>query len=157
MNIKLEPVTPQAFEPFGDLLPPPAPGKARQELIEELVNGRTSARPRLSMAAVEPKALPLVAAKMERHVHSSQAFAPLDCASYLVLVAPKGVGGAPDLTNIRAFRVPGDTGINYRPDTWHHPLTALDRVGRFATLTFVDGTAGDEEWTDLPEPIVIEE
>lgn len=156
MHIKLEAVTAQAFEPFGDLLPPATPGAARQELIEELQNRRPSARARLSIAAVDPKPLPLVAAKMERHVHSSQAFVPLACASYLVLVAPKGAAGGPDLSELRAFRVPGDTGINYRADTWHHPLTALDRTGRFAVLTFVDGTAGDEEWTDLPEEVVVE-
>ncbi len=156
MHLRIEGVTAEAFAPFGDLLPPRAPGEGRQELIEELQNGRLSARPRLSMATVEPKALPLTTAKMERHAHSSQAFVPLDCASYLVMVAPKGAGGLPDLTRLRAFRVPGDTGINYRADTWHHPLSPLDRTGRFAILTFVDGTAGDEEWADLPEPVVID-
>jgi ureidoglycolate lyase len=156
MNIKIEDVTRETFAPFGDLLQPGTPGGGRQELIEELQNKRGSARARLSMAAVDPKSLPLTAAKMERHVYSSQAFLPLECASYLVMVAPKGAGGAPDLSGLRAFRVPGDTGINYRSDTWHHPLTALDRIGRFAVLTFVDGTESDEEWFDLPEPVVIE-
>jgi ureidoglycolate lyase len=156
MNIRIEDVTPQTFAPFGDLLPPGTPGGGRQELIEELQNKRSSARARLSMAAVDPKSLPLTAAKMERHVYSSQAFVPLECASYLVVVAPKGAAGAPDLSRLRAFRIPGDTGINYRPDTWHHPLTALDRIGRFAVLTFVDGTESDEEWFDLPEQVVIE-
>ena len=94
---------------------------------------------------------------MERHVHSSQAFTPLDCASYLVMVAPHGDGGMPDLEKIRAFRVPGDTGINYKADTWHHPLSPLERIGRFAILTFVDGTASDEQFVDLPQPVLIEE
>jgi ureidoglycolate lyase len=155
MNIRIEDVTPLTFAPFGDLLPPGAPGAGRQELIEELENKRRSARARLSMAAVDAKSLPLVAGKMERHVYSSQAFVPLECASYLVVVAPKGAGGAPDLSRLRAFRIPGDTGINYRCDTWHHPLTALDRTGRFAVLTFIDGSESDEEWADLPEQVVI--
>ena len=94
---------------------------------------------------------------MERHVHSSQAFAPLDCASYLVIVAPHGEGGMPDFEKIRAFRVPGDTGINYKADTWHHPLSPLERIGRFAVLTFVDGTAGDEQFVDLPQSVLVEE
>ncbi len=108
------------------------------------------------MATVEPKTLPLTAIQMERHVHSSQAFMPVDCASYLVLVAPHGADEMPDLSKIRAFRVPGDTGINYRADTWHHPLSALERRGRFAILTFVDGTASDEQFVDLPQEVVIE-
>jgi ureidoglycolate lyase len=53
--------------------------------------------------------------------------------------------------------VPGDTGINYKADTWHHPLTPLDRLARFAILTFVDGTSGDEQFVPLPEKVLIEE
>jgi ureidoglycolate lyase len=157
IRARIEPMTAESFSPFGLLLPPGAPGERPLELIEELQNGRASARPRLSMITVEPKALPLTAAKMERHVHSSQAFAPMDCASYLVMVAPPQVGGGkPDLSRLRAFRAPGDTGINYRAGVWHHPLSPLERAGRFAILTFVDGTEGDEEWADLPQPVVVD-
>lgn len=157
MKIRIEPITAEAFAPFGVLLPPRQPGQGRQELIEDLQNTRGSARPRLSVAALAPKPLPLTAVEMERHVHSSQAFVPTDCASFLVLVAPHGADGRPNLAGLRAFRVPGDTGINYKADTWHHPLTALERVGRFIVLTFVDGTASDEEFVPLPEHVTIEE
>ena len=156
-RLKIEPISAEAFAPFGQLLPPVPPGAGRQELIEELQNDRASARPRLSIATTEPKALPLTALQMERHVHSSQVFAPLDCANYLVMVAPHGDGGLPDLEKVRAFRVPGDTGVNYKVDTWHHPLSPLERTGRFAILTFVDGTATDEQFVDLPQSILIEE
>ncbi len=156
MQLKIEPIDAAAFMPFGQLMPPQEPGQGRQELFEELQNERASARPRLSMATVEPKALPLTAAKMERHVHSSQVFVPVNSAGYLVVVAPHGADGMPDLGKIRAFRVPGDTGLNYRADTWHHPLSALERTGRFAILTFVDGTSADEQFVDLPQEVVIE-
>jgi ureidoglycolate lyase len=155
-RLKIEPIDGEAFAPFGQLLPPAPPGAGRQELIEELQNDRASARPRLSIATTEPKALPVTAVRMERHVHSSQAFTPLDCASYLVMVASHGDGGMPDFEKIRAFRVPGDTGVNYKADTWHHPLTPLERTGRFAILTFVDGTAADEQFVDLPQPVVLD-
>ncbi len=141
--------------PFGLLLPRPAPGAARLELIDELTNGRETARPRLSLAAVEPRALPLTAIEMERHVHSSQGFVPLDCAAYLVLVAPNGGDGRPDEARLRAFRVPGDLGVHYHAGTWHHPLTALDRSASFAVLTFVDGTAADEQFVPLEEKVVV--
>ena len=156
MRLKIEPIDAAAFMSFGQLIPPQAPGEGRQELFEELQNERASARPRLSMATVEPKALPLTAVQMERHVHSSQVFVPVDSAGYLVVVAPHGADGMPDLGKIRAFRVPGDTGLNYRADTWHHPLSALERTGRFAILTFVDGTSADEQFVDLPQEVVIE-
>ena len=139
------------------MLPPGPVGGPRLELIEELQNGRPDARPRLSLAAVAPKPLPFTAVEMERHAHSSQAFVPLDCATYLVLVAPHGADDLPDSALLRAFRVPGDTGINYRADTWHHPMTALEREARFVVLTFVDGTAGDEQFVPLPNHLLISE
>jgi ureidoglycolate lyase len=156
MRLKIQPIDAESFMPFGQLIPSQAPERGRQDLIEELQNNRPSARLRLSMTTVEPRPLPLAAVQMERHVHSSQAFIPVDCASYLVLVAPHGVDEMPDLGKLRAFRVAGDMGINYRADTWHHPLSALERRGRFAVLTFVDGTAADEQFVDLPHDVVIE-
>jgi ureidoglycolate lyase len=152
---ELEPISEAAFTPFGELLRAPPCGGPRRELIEALQNLRPSGRPRLSLATVAPKPLPLEAVEMERHVHSSQAFVPIDCASYLVLVALHGADDLPDMTSLRAFRVPGDVGINYRADTWHYPLSALEREARFVVLTFVDGTETDEQFVPLPEPVVI--
>ena len=104
-----QPVTAEAFAPFGLLLPRPQPGADRLELIGDLTNGRDSAGPRLSLAGVTPKPLPLEAREMERHVHSSQSFVPLDCAAYLMLVAPHGADGRPDGAGLIAFQVPVTT------------------------------------------------
>jgi ureidoglycolate lyase len=153
--INLEPVTAEAFAPFGQLLPAREVGQARLELIEDLQNLRVTGKPRLSLAAVAPKPLPLTAVEMERHLYSSQAFIPHDCESYLVLVAPHGADDRPEISGIRAFRVPGNVGVNYRAGTWHHPLTALDGPARFVVLTFIDGTVTDEEFVPLPAPITI--
>jgi ureidoglycolate lyase len=154
-TVKVEPITEEAFAPFGQLLPAPETGKGRLELIEELQNLRGAAKPRLSLVAVHPKPLPLTAVEMERHMFSSQAFVPCDCSSYLVLVAPHGDDDMPDASALKAFRVPGNVGINYRADTWHHPLTALDGPARFVVLTFIEGTANDEQFVPLSEPVTV--
>lgn len=120
-HVALGPVTAETFAPFGLLLARPMPGAGRLELIDALQNGRAAARPRLSLAAVNPRPLPLVATEMERHLHSSRDFVPLDRAAYLVLVAPRGPDGCPDEAGLRAFRVPGDAGVHYHADTWHPP------------------------------------
>jgi ureidoglycolate lyase len=156
MRLRIEPIVSEAFAPFGQILAPRSVNEGRQDLIQELQNGRVAARPRLSLLTLQATALPLTVIEMERHVHSSQAFIPLDCASYLVLVAPQRADELPDTSQIRAFRVPGDTGINYKADTWHYPLSPLERIARFATLTFVEGTAGDEQFVPLPHSVVIE-
>ncbi len=156
LSLPLEPITADAFAPFGQLVAPGVPVGGQTQLVDALWNGRAGARPCLSFVDVAPKPLPLAAVEMERHVHSSQAFVPMDCAAYLVLVAPRGADGMPDLGGLRAFRVPGDTAVNYRADTWHHPVAPLDRAARFAVLTFVDGTAGDTQLVRLPEPVSVE-
>jgi ureidoglycolate lyase len=154
-SIKLEDVTAEAFAPFGLLLPTPAPGQPRLELSGELTNLRETAKPRLSLATAAPRALPLTAVEMERHVHSSQTFVPIDCASYLVMVAPHGADDRPDPAGVKAFRIPGHVGVHYFADTWHHPLTALERPGSFVVLTFIDGGPGDEQFVKLPYDIDI--
>lgn len=156
-TVTIEPITEEAFAPFGQLMAAPEAGQKRVELIEELQNLRDAAKPRLSLAIVAPTALPLVATQMERHPFSSQAFVPYECDSYLVLVAPHHSQGGPDPDGLKAFRVPGNMGINYSADTWHHPLTALESHGRFVVLTFVEGTTDDEEFVSLGDPIRISE
>lgn len=152
-DLVLEQITAERFAPFGLLLSPARTGDRRVELIEELQNLRTTARPRLGLVSVRAASLPLHATEMERHVHSSQTFIPITAADYLVLVAPHDPDGHPDAGQLRAFRVPGDVGIHYHADTWHHPMTALDADARFVVVTFVDHTADDEEFVPLRETV----
>ena len=154
-SIQLEAINSEAFAPFGLLLPTPALGQSLLELYGELANLRETAKPRLTLATAPPRMLPLTATEMERHIQSSQTFVPIDCASYLVMVAPHGADDRPDPTGVRAFRVPGDVGVHYFANTWHHPLTALERPGSFVVLTFIDGGPGDEQFVKLSGAIQI--
>jgi ureidoglycolate lyase len=154
-TIPLEPLTPEAFAPFGDVLvPPPEPG--RNYFADALASARPAARPSLSVATVgAASALPLTARKMERHAHSSQSFMPLGAADYLVVVAPHGADGRPDTGAARAFHATNGMGVTYRMDTWHHPLTVLSAPCRFAIFMWLDGSSTDEEFVDI-DPFVVE-
>lgn len=154
MRLLLEPLDAAAFAPFGQVLERPE-GIGRRVFAEGLANLRPSATPRLALSTKAPRALPLIAVEMERHRFSSQAFVPIDVARYLVLVAPRGPEGGPDMSRARAFAASGRQGVNYAADTWHHPLTALDRDGSFAVLTWLDGGPDDEEFVTLAEPVEI--
>jgi ureidoglycolate lyase len=68
------------------------------------------------------------------------------------VVAPKSAAGAPDMHCALAFTVPGDTGVSYAADTWHHPLMVLDRPACFAVLMWRDETPDDIESLTLDEP-----
>jgi ureidoglycolate lyase len=154
-DLAIEEITADAFAPFGLLIPPVRTGEHRVELIEQLQNLRATAKPRLSLAALPAASLPLEAVEMERHVYSSQTFIPISAESYLLLVAPHDRDGDPDVAQLRAFRVPGDVGIHYKADVWHHPMTALDGPARFIVTTFIDGTEEDEEFVPLRETVRI--
>ena len=92
---------------------------------------------------------------MERHEFSSQSFVPMDASRYVIVVAPHAPGGGPDAGKARAFVVPGNVGITYHIDVWHHPIAVLDRPARFAVMMWRDGGPQDEEFVAVPEPFLV--
>jgi ureidoglycolate lyase len=157
MKIVAEPLRADAFAPFGDVLEaPPDPGR-RFFFGDGLANRRPGAAPSLAVAHVPPlEALPLVATRMERHEFSSQSFLALDVARWLVIVAPKAPGGGPDAARARAFLAGPGQGVTYHVDTWHHPLTVLDRPARFAVLIWLENSTTDEEFVTLAAPFAVD-
>jgi ureidoglycolate lyase len=153
-RITAEPLTAEAFAPFGEIFARPAePGRLDPQLLLE--NNRPGARPMLTLIRVAPKQVPLEVTLLERHPHSSQTFVPVQVARYLVVVAPKEPSGRPDLARVRAFIVAGNQGVNYHRDTWHHGLTVLDREAEFAVFMWNDGSDADTEFLPLSEGFVI--
>jgi len=141
MKIRIEPLTHEAFKPFGDVID--CDGAARHYTINEGYAERyhdiakidvagESGRPLLSIFRAKPRALPLRIAMMERHPLSSQAFIPLALRPFLVLVARPGDAPAPG--DLRCFRTQGSQGVNYARGTWHHPLIALEPEQDFLVL-----------------------
>jgi ureidoglycolate lyase len=89
-------------------------------------------RPLISVFEAIPRALPLQIRMLERHPLSSQAFFPLDAVPFLVVVAEDGLGDPAG--RLRAYWSSGIQGVNYRRNTWHHPLIALHRTSRFLVV-----------------------
>ncbi len=151
--VTLKPLTASAFAPFGQVIDHPKVF-GRVYFSEALANGRSAAKPSLSLSLIDPHiGGRLDAVKMERHEFSSQSFVPIDVSRYLVIVAPHGADGLPDSRHMSAFLARGDQGVTYGMNVWHHPLCALDRPGKFAVFMWLDGGKGDEEFVDLPTPI----
>ncbi len=153
MEIAPQPLTKEAFAPFGDVID--VPKEAGRTYYEDaLGNLRTQAKPSLSMSYRPPTPdRPLKSELMERHEFSSQTFVPVDVARWLIVVAPHAAKGGPDMAGARAFIATGQQGVTYKPDTWHHGLTTLDKPGRFAVFMWRAGTK-DEEFVPV-EPFTI--
>ena len=152
--VRLEPLTQERFQSFGDVLTPPA-AAGRAYFDRSLANHRPTVDASLSLSRVDAaRTLPIEATQMERHPKSSQSFVPLGPVRFLVVVAPHGADGKPDVAKVRAFLAEGGQGVTYGADVWHHPMTVLDAPAGFAVFMWRDGGPEDEEFVDV-EPFTI--
>ena len=88
--------------------------------------------PLINVFRAQPLPLPLPIRLLEQHPLGSQAFIPLDCAPFLVVVAP--AGPAPRAKELRAFVTDGRQGVNYARGVWHHPVIAMTRATDFLVV-----------------------
>ncbi len=158
--IKAQPLTAEAFAPFGDVLE--AVGKP-DKIINNGFCGRYHDRARLdfgpdgragiSVFKSEPRALPYTLELLERHPDGAQAFIPMSLDPYLVTVA-EDANGTP--VNVRAFIAGPGQGINYHRNTWHGVLTPLSAPGLFAVVDRIGNTQNLEEYW-LKPPYIVED
>jgi ureidoglycolate lyase len=149
VELVARPLVPDAFTPFGEVLE--APVETGQRFFNSaLGNLRPHASPSLRIVNILPTTLPLKGNLLERHEFSSQTFLPLDVSRVLIVVAPHASEGGPDVGRVQAFLASAGQGFTYRPNIWHHALTALDRSARLAVFMWCDGTAADEQFVPVP-------
>jgi ureidoglycolate lyase len=153
-TLRTEPLTPEAFAPFGDVLE--VEGEP-DKIINQGFCGRwhdlakidvADGRVGLSLFKANPRALPYQLDMLERHPEGSQAFLPMSQAPFLVVVAPddNGSPGQP-----RAFLTAPGQGVNFHRGVWHGVLTPLASPGLFAVVDRIgDGANLEEHWLDRP-------
>ncbi|RED18409.1 ureidoglycolate lyase [Pontivivens insulae] len=153
-TILIEPITAQAFAPFGDLLDCAGDpdkiinqgmcGRYHDRATLDFADGRAG----ISLFRAEPRTLPLTLDLVERHPHGSQAFVPMSLDPFLVVVAPD-TGDKPGTP--RAFRTEPGQAINFHRGTWHGVLTPLHAPGLFAVVDRIgDGANLQEHWFETP-------
>jgi ureidoglycolate lyase len=152
--LRTEPLTAQAFAPFGDVLDARGDFRLinaglcqRHHDLARLDFG--DARPGISIFQAAPRALPYAFDLIERHPEGSQAFIPMTEHPFLVIVAPD------PQADPRAFLTNGAQGVNLHRGTWHGVLTPLHAPGLFAVIDRIGPTPNLEEhrfaepWTVL--------
>ena len=157
-QIHTEPLTADAFAPFGDLLD--CSGDP-DKLINQGLCGRyhdratldfADGRAGISLFEAELRSLPYTLDLLERHPLGSQAFVPMSFDPFLVIVAPdeNGKPGTP-----RAFLTQSGQAINLHRNTWHGVLTPLSGTGLFAVIDRIgDGANLEEHWLDTAYEVV---
>lgn len=155
--LTLEPITADAFAPFGDLIEQRDDNavkmnEARFDRFVELasidVDGTVADINVSLMRCVIVSELPYQIELLERHPRGSQIFMPVSQQPYVAVVAPPGL--RPELADMRAFRVNGDQGINMRRGVWHLPMLGFAKDQRFFVVDRKGGDNCEEHHLDAP-------
>lgn len=157
MLLIVQPLTTEAFAPFGQVLSWAEGDHPRRNFHANLFSDRGGAKPNLRVQRTQATTLPFHTAQVERHPHSSQTFAPLSGGSFYVVVFPTALDGGPKLEGGRAFKASGTQAVNYNAGTWHMGFMAADAPGTFLMLRWEDGTPADEEVLMIDTRITVAE
>lgn len=152
-TLNTEPLTPQSFAPFGDVLDTTGPFKLINQNQCRRHHNRarldfTNATPGISIFHAEARTLPYTLTMIERHPLGSQAFIPMTQNPFLIITATD------PSTKPRAFLTNGAQGINLATGVWHGVLTPLTAPGLFAVIDRIADDPNLEEH-HYPEPWVI--
>ncbi|WGI21826.1 ureidoglycolate lyase [Amylibacter sp. IMCC11727] len=154
MTIFTEPLTADAFAPFGDVLAadsvnPKTINQGKCKRHHDLANlDLSNGRAGVSIFKAEPRELPYTLDLVERHPDGAQTFIPMSEHPFLIIVASDD-NGTP--TNIRAFVSNGAQAINFHRNTWHGVLTPLHAPGLFAVVDRIGtGPNLEEHWLETP-------
>lgn len=110
-----EPVSAEAFAPFGQVIFPTPDGTpyGPHDAQLHLSNGI----PRLYLMTLTAKGRRFD--RITRHQRSTQCLGALNGRSWWIAVAPPGAATEPEVSQIRAFQIPGHCFINLAAGTWH--------------------------------------
>ena len=148
-EIAIEPLTAEAFEPFGQII-----GRHGSPPV---FSGPHIDSWRMDFGADGPVELmfsryvymPMEFGEMERHFNVTQSFVPLGDSPSVMVVAPRtGQGGGPKnwprADSVRAFYVSANQGILLWKGTWH-ALTRFPARPPFADFALITGQETQSE------------
>ena len=159
-TILIEPLTAEAFAPFGDVID-------NSTAPDQMINGGRCARhhdlARLDFDGIgragisvfhgQPYSLPHTLDLVERHPLGSQTFLPMSDSPYLAIVA-RDEGGKPVAP--RAFLAKATQGINILRNVWHGVLTPLEREALFGVVDWISESVNVEEY-HFEQPLIVTE
>jgi ureidoglycolate hydrolase len=145
VSLKAEPITPEAFAPFGQVIfpaedgAPYGPEDAQLKLDEGI--------PRFYIMRLGERGRQFH--KITRHRRCTQCLGALAGAEWLMAVASPGAADEPDPEAIHAFQIPGNCFIKLHVGTWHAgPLFDAPAVD-FYNLELSDTNVVDHQTCNL--------
>lgn len=155
LTITPEPVTAEAFAPFGEVISLDATPRLPIDLYSGVnaIHGpvvlEADERPEFILFRVGYRGGDI--RYMERHQGMTQTFIPLNGDPFVVAVAAPDaplVDEFPDVSAIRAFLVPGDVSLNLRRGAWHEPPFPTKDGQKFLITSMPGVTVGLQSQVD---------
>lgn len=147
--LRVQPLTPEAFAPFGQVIAlPSAPVDPQKAQLFKRVGELQfdGGLPSVDFLYSPPRAQ-LRIDGMERHLNSTQAFIPLRPYPFIVVVSPTDAGTSEQLdhTSAQAFITDGRSGVNIGVGIWHYPMIPVDAAQEFCVVhrAFDQGLHGE--------------
>jgi ureidoglycolate hydrolase len=150
--LAVETLTPEAFAPFGTVVPPTEDGVAFGPHDAQL--DLTGGTPRFYAMRIPGRGLAI--RYITRHRMVTQALASVGGKPWVLGVAPPrdldDPAAAPKLDEIRAFLIPGDVAVALHKGSWHAgPLFPKGAEQSFFNLELADTNIVDHHTVDLAE------
>jgi ureidoglycolate lyase len=143
MAISVEPVSQNAFAPFGRIIQH-ANGAVIADAGSAFIHEPRATQPVLEWVHLTQKiALPLRVDQLEQHPFSAQTFLPHSNSPYLVVVCPSLADGSPDITGTRAFEMSPTLGVTFAAKVWHRSLAPLVAPSAFVMAMMRTGDGND--------------
>ena len=158
-KVHIQPLTSEAFAPFGDVLDVSGqPDKVINQGFCQRYHDRakidfSNGQAGISLFNAEPRTLPYELNMMERHPLGSQAFIPMTHNAFLITVA-QDENNSP--ARISAFLSEPGQAINFHRNIWHGVLTPLQSPGLFAVIDMIGPGTNLEEVFFEPPYLVIQ-
>jgi ureidoglycolate hydrolase len=143
-QLPAQPITPEAFQPYGQLIQASPDGKSFDATDAQLVLDQ--GRPRFYIMRLHQRGRQF--SKITRHRRCTQCLGSLNGASWLIAVAPPNCD-LPGLDSIVAFQIPGDCFINLAVGTWHAGPYFDQEIVDFYNLELSDTNITDHDTYDL--------
>lgn len=119
IDIRVEPLTEEAFAPYGTVLKPEEDGLPYGERDARL--DLSQGTPRFYLMNLHGK--PMAFDRITRHRRVTQCLASVGGGEWVMAVAPPDdveiPDANPDLSRLKAFRIPGDRAVKLHVGTWH--------------------------------------
>ena len=108
-------INPKKFQPYGQVIIPSEDGKPYDETDAQL--NLEKGIPRFYIMRLRHKGHQFH--KITRHSQCTQCLGSLEGKEWLMAVAPPSDSNYPDLSQLKAFKIPGNCFIKLEVGTWH--------------------------------------